>query len=102
MRKKRLKSTDQNTQFLTGDVGFETVTVGGLTVTSQEVGVVTNAAWEGDSVSSGLIGLAYPGLTSVFNGTNPDNDSDGNLEEYNPFFFTAVKEGKVSNPSKQT
>jgi hypothetical protein len=54
----------------------------------------------GDGVSSGLIGLAYPGLTSVFNGTDPDDDSLSNLDEYDPFFFTAVKEGAVSEPRK--
>lgn len=85
-------------EFLTGTVAFETVTVAGLTVTNQEIGVVTDAAWEGDGVSSGLIGLAYPGLTSVFNGTDPDDDSLSNLDEYDPFFFTAVKEGAVSEP----
>ncbi|VDC00346.1 unnamed protein product [Peniophora sp. CBMAI 1063] len=85
-------------EFLTGDVGFETVTVGDLTVTHQEVGVVTTAFWFGDTVSSGLMGLCYPGLTSVFNTTNPDDDSSSNAEEYDPFFFTAIKEGAVSQP----
>ena len=67
---------------------------------TEEVGVVTKAFWFGDSVSSGLMGLCYPGLTSVYNTTNPNNDSSSNVEEYNPFFFTAIKEGAVSHPSK--
>jgi hypothetical protein len=53
----------------------------------------------GDGVNSGLIGLAYPGLTSVFNGTNPDNDTFSDVDTYDPFFFTAIKEGAVSEPS---
>jgi hypothetical protein len=85
-------------EFLNGPVGFDTVTVGGLTVTKQEIGVVTNAAWEGDGVNTGLMGLAYPGLTSVFNGSNPDNDDAANSVLYNPFFFTAVEEKKVAAP----
>lgn len=42
-------------EFLTGTVGFDTVTVGGLTATKQEIGIVTNAAWEGDTVNSGSL-----------------------------------------------
>lgn len=71
-------------EFLTGTVGFETVTVGGMAVTKQEIGLVTNAAWQGDTVNSGLMGLAYPGLTSVYNGTNPDADKVGSSALYNP------------------
>lgn len=39
-------------EFLTGVVGFDTVTVGGLTVKKQEIGLVTNAAWEGNDETS--------------------------------------------------
>lgn len=85
-------------EFLTGDVGFETVSIGGLTVTHQEIGLVTDAAWNGDTITTGLIGLAYPGLTSVYNGTNPDDDSGSNVLQYSPLFFTAVKEMAVSHP----
>jgi hypothetical protein len=83
-------------EFLTGTVGFDTVTVAGLTVTNQEIGVVNKAAWSGDSITSGLLGLAYPGLTSVYNSSNPLNDSLATSEVYSPYFFTAVKEKKVN------
>ncbi|KAF7795741.1 hypothetical protein EIP86_006908 [Pleurotus ostreatoroseus] len=85
-------------EFLTGVVGHDTVTIGGLTVAHQEISLATNAAWEGDTVNTGLIGLAYPGLTSVYNGTNPDLDSASNNLPYNPFFFTAVQEKAVKEP----
>ena len=87
-------------EFLTGEVGTDTVTVGGLTVAKQEIGLVTNAAWTGDGVNTGLMGLAYPDLTSVFNGTNPDNDTPAVRDRYNPFFWTAVAEKVVTNPCK--
>jgi len=77
---------------------LETVSSGGLTVTSQEIGVVNQAAWEGDGINSGLMGLAYPGLTSVYNGTNVTIANANVSSPYNPFFFTAVAEGKVANP----
>lgn len=85
-------------EFLTGVMAHDTVTVGGLTVKKQEIGLVTKAAWDGDGVNTGLVGLAYPSLTSAFSGTNPDKDTDNNLENYNPFFFTAVSQGDVSEP----
>jgi len=48
-------------EFLTGIIGTEEVTLAGLTV-KQTVALVNYAAWEGDGVTSGLIGLAYPAL----------------------------------------
>ncbi|KAJ7308516.1 acid protease [Mycena albidolilacea] len=85
-------------EFLSGGLGFDTVSVGGLTVTQQEIGVPDLAAWNGDGVNSGLIGLAYSGLTSAFNTTDPTKASSKNHIPYDPFFFTAVKQGAVSNP----
>ncbi|KAF8824325.1 hypothetical protein HHX47_DHR8000185 [Lentinula edodes] len=83
-------------EFLSGTVGFETVTVGGLAVKQQEIGVVNKAAWDGDGFNSGLIGFASPNLTFVFNGTNPDDD-DTQIP-YNTFFYSAVQQGLVSHP----
>jgi hypothetical protein len=82
-------------EFLTGSVGFETVTAGGLTVTGQEMGVVNKAAWSGDGISSGLMGLAYPRLTSVYNTTDVSKDGRNTSEPYSPFFFKAVEQKKV-------
>ena len=48
-------------EFLTGIVGHEQVTIAGLTV-NQQVALVNLAAWEGDNVTSGLTGFAYPAL----------------------------------------
>ncbi|KAI0685703.1 aspartic peptidase domain-containing protein [Cytidiella melzeri] len=84
-------------EFLTGTVGFEDITVGGMTVKHQEFGVITKAAWNGDGITTGLMGLAFPTLTSVFNGTNPDLDSAANVAQYNPLFFTAVQQ-KLTAP----
>ncbi|KZP11138.1 acid protease [Athelia psychrophila] len=85
-------------EFLTGTAAFETVTVGGLTVTKQEIGVVNSAAWGGDTINSGLMGLAYPGLTSVYKGDNPDTDGPNTTAQYNPVFHTAIAEKVVANP----
>jgi len=85
-------------EFLSGPVGFDTVTIGGLSVSHQEIGVPTLTAWEGDGINTGLIGLAFPGLTSVFNTTDPTKASGANQLVYDPLFVTAVKEKRVANP----
>ncbi|KAJ7643179.1 acid protease [Mycena rosella] len=79
-------------EYLSGAAAFETVTVGGLTVTHQEIGMVASAAWTGDGINTGLLGLAYPSLTSV------ENTSHGQGMLYNPFFFNAVKQNKIPHP----
>lgn len=71
-------------EVVSGTVAFETITVGEMTVTKQEMGVVTSASFLGDTVSSGVIGLAYPGLTAIFNGTNTSADGLSNKANYNP------------------
>ena len=48
-------------EYAYGYMGNESVTLAGITV-NQEVGVVNRAAWNGDSVTSGLVGLAYPAM----------------------------------------
>ena len=80
-------------------MGLETITVGGMSVPKQEFGLVTAAAWEGDGINTGLMGLAYPALTSAFKGTDPSKDQFPQTQvTYNPIFFTAVQQGIVSNP----
>ncbi|KAJ6596130.1 acid protease [Mycena vulgaris] len=79
-------------EYLSGAAAFETVSVGGLTVTHQEIGLVSSAAWVGDGINTGLLGLAYPSLTSV------QSTSHGKRMQYNPFFFNAVKQNRVLHP----
>jgi hypothetical protein len=77
------------------------MTIAGLTVKNQEFGIANAAAWSGDGVTSGLVGFAYPELTSVYNTSNPAKDSAANAAPYNPFFFTAVQQKKVK-PCKRS
>ncbi|KAJ7696929.1 acid protease [Mycena rosella] len=85
-------------EFLSGPVGFDTVTIGGLSVARQEIGVPTLTAWEGDGINTGLIGLAFPDLTSVYNTTDPTKASAENQIPYNPLFLSAVSQKKVAHP----
>ena len=72
------------------------MTVAGVTVNKQQIALATAAAWAGDGVSSGLVGLAYPSLTSAFGGSNPALDSAGNQDIYSPLFTTMVSQELVS------
>ncbi|KAL8965454.1 MAG: hypothetical protein Q9183_003844 [Haloplaca sp. 2 TL-2023] len=83
-------------EIATGIVGYEDVTLAGITVNRQEVAVVDFAAWNGDGITSGLIGLAYPGLTSSFNGTDPKLDTYLDELEYSPIFTSMYTQGKIA------
>ena len=83
-------------EFLTGIMANESVTLGGLTVTDQEVAIATMAAWNGDGISSGLVGLAFPAITSAFQGTDPTlDDPPVNQVEYLPVFTNMYRNGLV-------
>jgi hypothetical protein len=96
---KNFNITYGNGNHVEGKVGRETISVGGMSVKSQEFGVVIKASYQGDSVSSGVMGLAFPNLTFVFDGADPAKDNRSlNQAPYDPIFFTAVKEHLVKNP----
>ncbi|KAF7845752.1 hypothetical protein BT93_L0782 [Corymbia citriodora subsp. variegata] len=65
-------------EYLNGIVGYETVTLAGIEVAHQEVALAQLAGWSGDNITSGLVGLAYPSITSAYAGTVAlaDNFSD--------------------------
>jgi len=56
--------------FISGDLGFSDVTIGSIHVPKQEVALVNKAHWDGDGITSGLLGLAYSTITSAYIGTN--------------------------------
>lgn len=74
--------------YLNGVFGYETVEIAGIEVTHQQIGVPYLAGWEGDNITSGLVGLAYPGITSAYGGTNASADGKANLENYSPITNT--------------
>lgn len=80
---------------MTGVMGYETVTVAGITVEHQEVALVNYTYWFGDSVTSGLMGLAYPSLTGAYLGTNSSVHDDDKQVPYDPIMTTMVKQGLI-------
>ncbi|KAL8665996.1 MAG: hypothetical protein Q9202_001733 [Teloschistes flavicans] len=81
---------------LTGIVGTEDVTLAGLTVKNQEVALINYAAWTGDNSTSGVIGLAFPSITSSFNGSDPLKDTPADALEYTPLFTNMYQQGQIA------
>ena len=71
---------------LTGDLGFERMTLAGIAVPQQKFAIVDYAAWFGDGYSAGLVGFAYGTLTSAYPGNDPSQDQKGGTLMYNPLF----------------
>ncbi|KAJ7348652.1 acid protease [Mycena albidolilacea] len=85
-------------EVLLGPVGVDNVAIGGLCVEKQIVPIPTHAAYLGDGINSGIIGLSFPGGTTVFNTTDPRKASKANQIIYSPMFLSAVEQKKVKNP----
>ncbi|KAK4691871.1 hypothetical protein P7C71_g5224, partial [Lecanoromycetidae sp. Uapishka_2] len=81
-------------EYLFGGYGKDEVTVAGITVRDQQIAAVQSANWNGDGVSSGVLGLGFPGNTKAYSGTSQLND-DTQIQ-YNPFFTSATTEGSVA------
>ena len=82
-------------EVVAGVLGYEDVTVAGVTVDHQEIGLIQEAYWEGDGVSSGILGFAYSTLTSAYKGKNLGGYNPANLVHYTNFIGNVVKQGKV-------
>jgi hypothetical protein len=61
-------------EYLSGDMGTENFGIGGVSrgqnpyvTVQQTIGAVSSGYWEGDSISSGLMGMAYPALAEGVN-----------------------------------
>lgn len=77
-----------------GPLGYLDVTVGGVRVRNQTVGLAGETTWRGNNVSSGVLGLAYPGLTNAFYG--PEGHEDPYYAvQYSPVFSSMVDQGLV-------
>lgn len=73
-------------EYLIGSLAYETFRMAGIDVPSQQFGIVDQAAWYGDGISSGLVGFAYRTLTSAYAGTSASSDKKGQIMLYNPLF----------------
>ncbi|KAJ7636639.1 acid protease [Roridomyces roridus] len=89
-----LNITYNTGEFLRGPVGFDTVSVGSINVSGQEIGVPDMNFWKGDGTSEGVLGLAFPALTRV----DLENGTALVKDPYSPFFLSAIAKKTVPNP----
>ncbi|KAH7347967.1 aspartic peptidase domain-containing protein, partial [Pyrenochaeta sp. MPI-SDFR-AT-0127] len=79
-----------------GKVAYADVTLNGIRVKNQKVGLVDRTNDKGDGLGSGILGLGYPPLTSAHPGTTLDNTTLlFNRAIYDPVFVSMYKEGLV-------
>lgn len=76
---------------VTGIFGFDTVTIGGLSV-RQQIATVNQALWNGDGITTGIMGLAQRLDTSEFAGSDPSQDGPSSQAiKYDPILTTMFK-----------
>ncbi|KAF6807446.1 aspartic-type endopeptidase [Colletotrichum sojae] len=82
---------------MVGNLGHDDVTVGGVTVSGQKIGVVDMTSDIADGVRSGILGFGHPILTSA-HPAGFDHTNRSLLEEklpYNPWLQSAAEQGKL-------
>ena len=75
-----------------GPMGFSDITCGGVSVSETQVGLANKTYWHGNNITTGILGLAYPSLTSAFFGPIGD-EAPWNTVTYPPFLTTAISQG---------
>ncbi|KAI0491071.1 aspartic peptidase domain-containing protein [Xylaria cf. heliscus] len=73
------------------------ITVANVTVPKQQFALVNVAAFGGDGISSGILGLGLRGLTAAFTGNDPAADGLDNLVNYAPLMET-IGTSKAASP----
>ncbi|CAN8104402.1 unnamed protein product [Discula destructiva] len=83
-------------EIVQGPVGFMTVTVGGLHVENQTVALANDTLWNGNNITSGILGLAYPSITNAYYGPFGEH-SPLFQRQYSPIFSNMVAQGLADN-----
>ncbi|KAI0457102.1 aspartic peptidase domain-containing protein [Xylaria acuta] len=83
--------------YLNGNMGYADITVANVTVPKQQFALVNVAAFGGDGISSGILGLGLRGLTAAFTGNDPSVDGLDNLVNYAPLMET-IGTSKTASP----
>ncbi|KAH7311711.1 aspartic peptidase domain-containing protein [Stachybotrys elegans] len=79
---------------VSGPMGFSDIACGGLSVFEQQVGLANSTYWHGNNVTVGILGLAYPSITSAYYGAVGD-EAPWNAVTYPSFFTTAITQGSI-------
>ncbi|KAJ5533256.1 hypothetical protein N7494_009808 [Penicillium frequentans] len=79
-----------------GLMAYEQVSMGGISVKAQKVGISNDSNPMGDGVNSGLLGLAYPSLTSAHPANQTSNSTYWHDRlVYNPLLYTMHEQGLI-------
>lgn len=81
---------------IAGPMGYSDIAVAGITVKQVQVGLANSTHWYGNNVTQGILGLAYPALTSAYSGS-PSEDRSAFSIPYPPFFTSMVQQGLVAD-----
>jgi hypothetical protein len=81
-------------ELVTGPMGYSDITIANITVSKQAVSLANTTYWYGNNNTSGLLGLAFPGLTQAYLGTGFEHSPSSQVE-YSPFFTSMVSQGKI-------
>ncbi|CAK7233379.1 hypothetical protein SCUCBS95973_008574 [Sporothrix curviconia] len=79
--------------FIVGQMGYSDLQVSGFKTDKQVIGLATEGYWDGDGVTSGLLGLGLPGLTNAFAGSLLEaNTLSGQLHDqlYGPILYSPL------------
>lgn len=82
-------------EVLNGHMAFDSFKMAGITVDEQEFGMVDYAAWNGDGISSGLVGFAYRTLTSMYIGDDPSKAKPGTAVNYDTLFDSMWRDNLI-------
>lgn len=79
-----------------GEMAYEDVSLNGITVQRQKVGIAHSSTPMGDGVNSGLLGLAYPSITSAHPANHTDNSTYWyDRLPYNPLMYTMHQQTSI-------
>ncbi|PHH84804.1 hypothetical protein CDD83_1347 [Cordyceps sp. RAO-2017] len=79
---------------ITGPMGYSDLACGGVLVSDQQVGLANFTYWHGNNMTVGILGLAYPSITSAFYG-QIGNEAPWNAISYTPFLTNAIMQGVI-------
>lgn len=79
---------------ISGPMGYSGISCGGVSVPKQQVGLANSTYWRGNNATVGILGLAYPSITSAYYGAIGDEASWNGIT-YTPFLTNAIIQGDL-------
>ncbi|KAK5988662.1 putative aspartic-type endopeptidase [Cladobotryum mycophilum] len=81
-------------EYISGPMGLSDISCGGVSVSKQQVGLANSTYWHGNNVTVGILGLAYPSITSAYYG-QIGHEAPWNAVTYTPFLTKAISQGEM-------